>query len=200
MPRNAIRDEAGEQAGRNVSLNRGQIIAALITAAGVVAAAFVTGAFSGHAVGLVSEPAVTVTTTVTAPSATGTGRSPAPSAPAGVFYQGPAGIPSTGMDFDYNPPMPGAGNVSATSLGLESFSSNVLLSQYLGSSSKPTPQECRAWVKSHGSYSVGPVPGQGDKFCFLTEQGRTVLFVVTSVNSEPNGSLINGQATVWNAP
>jgi hypothetical protein len=147
-------------------------------------------------------PAVTATTTVTA-TATVTSspnRAGSPSSSPAPFYQGSAGIPSTGMDFDYNPPRPGSGNVSATSLGLESFSSNVFLSHYTGSSSKPNAQECRKWVESHGSYNVGPFPGQGDEFCFLTEQGRTVLFVVTSVNSEPNGYLINGQATVWNAP
>lgn len=82
-----------------------------------------------------------------------------PPASTSVFYSGPAGIPETGADFDYNPPMSASGNVPATSLGLKSFSSNMLLSQHLGSSSQPSEQECRARVKSHQPYDTGPNAG-----------------------------------------
>ena len=157
MPRNAVRDEAGERADHNINLNHGQIIAALITAAGVIVAAFVTGAFSGHAVGLVSKPAVTVTTTVTAPGATGTGGSPAPSAtPNGaVYWSGPVGITISGLELTPGRPSeagPGGG-IAYYGNTLSATNQDTVASLWTNSGT-PSAAQCQSWVSTHPNTDV----------------------------------------------
>jgi hypothetical protein len=196
MPRNAVRDEAGERADHNINLNHGQIIAALITAAGVIVAAFVTGAFSGHAVGLVGKPTVTVTSTVTAPSATGTGGSPAPSAaPNGaVYWSGPVGITISGLEFDTRPPSqagPGGG-IAYYGNTLSATNQDTVASLWTNSGT-PSAAQCQSWVSTHPNTDVAfPTPGMN--ICIETAEGHIGRL---QIDSGTNNGQLQATATIW---
>lgn len=196
MPRNAVRDEAGERADHNINLNRGQIIAALITAAGVIVAAFVTGAFSGHAVGLVSKPTVTVTTTVTAPSATGTGGSPAPSATPNstVYWSSTVGITASGLEFDTRPPSQAgpSGGIAYAGNTLSASNQNIVVSLWTNSGT-PSAAQCQSWVSTHPNTGVeSPTPGMN--ICIKTAEGRIGLL---QIDSGTNNGQLQATVTIW---
>ena len=196
MPRNSVRDEAGERADHNINLNRGQIIAALITAAGVIVAAFVTGAFGGHAVGLVSKPTVTVTTTVTASSPTGTGGSPAPSATpnSAVYWSGPVGITGNGLEFDTRPPSQAgpSGGIAYEGNTLSAINQNIVVSLWTNSGT-PSATQCQSWVSTHPNIDVTfPTPGMN--ICIKTAQGRIGRL---QIDSGTNNGQLQATATIW---
>jgi hypothetical protein len=49
------------------------------------------------------------------------------------------------------------------------------------------------WALSHNSQLVSGV-NPGDRLCFISQDGRTVRFIVTNITSDA----VEGEATVWN--
>jgi hypothetical protein len=108
---------------------------------------------------------------------------------------GPVGITFSGTDFDSNPPGSGSDMVVWNRYGddLTAYGTNIMVSRYAGPQVLPTEAECREWALSHNSQIVSNVT-RGDRLCFISQNGRTVRFIVTNITSDS----VEGQATVWN--
>jgi len=111
-----------------------------------------------------------------------------------VAFTGPVGITFSGIDFDSNPLSSGADNITweRYTYTLQGYGS-VVVSRYLNSGAQPTEAACRSWAQSHSSQILSGV-NRGDRLCFITQDGRTVRFIVTNITSDA----VEGQATVWN--
>lgn len=120
--------------------------------------------------------------------------SPGPTSTGSVAFTGPVGIAFSGIDFDSNPPGPGPDNINwqRYNYRLQGYGS-AIVSRYPSSGALPTEAACRSWAQTHNSQILDGV-NRGDRLCFITQDGRTVRFIVTSIT----GSAVEGQATVWN--
>lgn len=129
------------------------------------------------------------------PSKTSTPSTPTgtPTAP-GIAFTGPVGITFSGIDFDSNPPGPGSNDINwqRYNYRLQGYGS-VIVSRYPSSGALPTEATCRSWAQTHNSQILDGV-NRGDRLCFITQDGRTVRFIVTNITD----SAVEGQATVWN--
>ena len=76
---------------------------------------------------------------------------------------------------------------------LTAYGTNIIVSRYAGSQALPTQAECRTWALSHNSQIVSGV-NRGDQLCFISQNGRTVRFIVTDISD----NAVEGQAIVWN--
>jgi hypothetical protein len=110
-------------------------------------------------------------------------------------WTGSVEITFSGIDFDSNPPGPGFYVVSWERYvyQLTAYGTNIIMSRYTGPASSPTEAECRTWALSHNSQLVSGV-NPGDRLCFISQDGRTVRFIVTNITSDA----VEGEATVWN--
>ena len=127
----------------------------------------------------------------TSSSSTTTGTATAP----GVAFARPVGITFSGIDFDSNPPGPGPDDINwqRYNYRLQGYGSSVIVSRYPSSGALPTEAACRSWAQTHNSQILDGV-NRGDRLCFITQDGRTVRFIVTDITD----SAVEGQATVWN--
>jgi hypothetical protein len=123
-----------------------------------------------------------------------TSTSPGPTSTGSVAFTGPVGITFSGIDFDSNPLGPGSDNITweRYTYTLQGYGS-VIVSLYPSSGALPTEAACRSWAQAHNS-QILPGVNNGDRLCFITQDGRTVRFIVTSISSDA----VEGQATVWN--
>lgn len=123
-------------------------------------------------------------------SSTATGTAAVP----GIAFMGPVGISFSGTDFDTNPPGQGSDPISwERYTNTLTASGSGIVSRYAGSQILPTEAACRTWALSHNSLTLSGV-NRGDRLCFISQNGRTVRFIVTNISS----SAVEGQATVWN--
>ena len=129
------------------------------------------------------------------PQSTGgsAGQTASPSA-GSVAFTGSVGITFSGIDFDSNPLSSGSYNVTweRYTNTLQGYGS-VIVSRYSNSVAQPTEAACRSWAQAHISQILSGV-NRGDRLCFITQDGRTVRFIVTNITSDA----VEGQATVWN--
>lgn len=148
--------EGSDESSSNVMM----IVVALIGAIGLVAAAFVSGAFGGHSVGLGPSPAVTVTETVV-PSAsvesdgTSTNGPPSGSASDAAQWQGQALIPTTGgLTFSTLPPsdIPDGGQISWSPRKQQIGTYSVNVSPWTGKSA-PSEAQCRNLTTSDAEFN-----------------------------------------------
>jgi hypothetical protein len=111
-----------------------------------------------------------------------------------VAYTGPVGITFSGIDFDSSPLGSGPDNITweRYTYTLQGYGS-VIVSHYPSSGALPTEAACRSWAQAHNSQILSGV-NRGDRLCFITQDGRTVRFIVTDFSNDA----VNGQATVWN--
>jgi hypothetical protein len=111
-----------------------------------------------------------------------------------VAFTGSVGITFSGIDFDSNPLSSGSYNVTweRYTNTLQGYGS-VIVSRYSNSVAQPTEAACRSWAQAHISQILSGV-NRGDRLCFITQDGRTVRFIVTNITSDA----VEGQATVWN--
>ena len=129
------------------------------------------------------------TTGTGTPSRTPTGSSTTP------MWSGPVGITFSGIDFDSNPPGQGSNDINwqRYNYRLQGYGSSIIVSRYPSSGSLPTEAACRSWAQTHNSQILDGV-NPGDRLCFITQDGRTVRFIVTDITD----SAVEGKATVWN--
>lgn len=132
------------------------------------------------------------------PGNSNTGRSTPPLGSTSTGSAGvtnPVGITFSGIDFDSNPPGPGPNyiNWQRYNYRLQGYGSSVIVSRYPSSGALPTEAACRNWALTHNSQILDGV-NRGDRLCFITQDGRTVRFIVTNISSDA----VEGQATVWN--
>jgi hypothetical protein len=120
--------------------------------------------------------------------------SPGPTSKASVAFRGPVGITFSGIDFDSNPPGPGSNDINwqRYNYRLQGYGS-IIVSRYPSSGALPREAACRSWAQTHNSQILDGV-NPGDRLCFITQDGRTVRFIVTNITSDT----VEGQATVWN--
>jgi hypothetical protein len=118
---------------------------------------------------------------------------PGPTSTGSVAFKGPVGITFSGIDFDSNPPGSGPAyiNWQRYNYRLQGYGS-VIVSRYPSSGALPTEAACRSWAMTHNSQILDGV-NRGDRLCFITQDGRTVRFIVTNISSDA----VEGQATVW---
>ncbi len=111
-----------------------------------------------------------------------------------MAFTGPVGITFSGIDFDSNPPGSGSDDINwqRYNYRLQGYGS-VIVSRYPSSGALPTEAACRSWAQTHNSQILDGV-NRGDRLCFITQDGRTVRFIVTDITD----SAVEGQATVWN--
>jgi hypothetical protein len=109
-------------------------------------------------------------------------------------WSGPVGITFSGIDFDSNPPGSGSNDINwqRYNYRLQGYGS-VIVSRYPSSGAPPAEAACRSWAQTHNSQILDGV-NRGDRLCFITQDGRTVRFIVTDITD----STVDGQATVWN--
>jgi hypothetical protein len=122
--------------------------------------------------------------------------SPPPTSPTPVSsFTSPVGITFSGIDFDSNPLGPGPNyiNWQRYNYRLQGYGSSVIVSRYPSSGALPTEARCRSWAQAHNSQILDGV-NRGDRLCFITQDQRTVRFIVTDITD----SAVEGQATVWN--
>ncbi len=126
-------------------------------------------------------------------SPTPTGSGPTSPGPAASFTRS-VGITFSGIDFDSSPLGPGPNyiNWQRYNYRLQGYGS-VIVSRYPSSGALPTEAACRSWAQAHNSQILDGV-NPGDRLCFITQDKRTVRFVVTDITD----SAVEGQATVWN--
>jgi hypothetical protein len=111
-----------------------------------------------------------------------------------IAFTGPVGISFAGTDFDTSPPGQGSDPISwERYTNTLTASGSGIVSRYDGSQVLPTEAACRTWALSHNSPTLSGV-NRGDRLCFISQNGRTVRFIVTNITS----SSVEGQATVWN--
>lgn len=123
-------------------------------------------------------------------SSTATGTAAVP----GIAFMGPVEISFSGTDFDTDPPGQGSDPISwERYTSTLTASGSGIVSRYAGSQVLPTEAACRTWALSHNSLTL-PGVNRGDRLCFISQNGRTVRFIVTNISS----SAVEGQATVWN--
>jgi hypothetical protein len=121
--------------------------------------------------------------------------SPGPTSPGPVAsFTRPVGITFSGIDFDSNPLGSGPDNINwqRYNYRLQGYGS-AIVSRYPSSGALPTEAACRSWAQAHNSQILDGV-NRGDRLCFITQDGRTVRFIVTDITD----SAVEGQATVWN--
>ena len=131
------------------------------------------------------QPTVTVTMTASAP--------PPASQSAGLslYWQGPVGITSNGLNFDTKPPSSTPSSTIYYAGGLYASSTNIEFAVWPNSST-PTAAQCQNWVTTHPSPSLLNV-NPGMQICIKTDQGRYGLLRVESVD----GSQVSATATIW---
>ena len=117
-----------------------------------------------------------------------------PTSTGSVAFTGQVGITFSGIDFDSNPPGPGPELITweRYTYTLQGYGS-VIVSLYPRSGASPTEAACPSWAQTHNS-QILPGVNLGDQLCFITQDGRTVRFIVTNISSDA----VDGQATVWN--
>jgi hypothetical protein len=149
-----------------------------------------------------SSPSPTPTTALGTKNSGPTQAAPASAISPGPTSAGPAafktwhvGITFSGIDFDTRPPGPGSDVIvwERYTNELTAGGTSIIISRYAGSQGLPTEAECRTWAMSHNSQIVTGV-NPGDRLCFISQNGRTVRFIVTSISSDA----VVGRATVWN--
>ena len=129
------------------------------------------------------------------PATTAASISPGPTTTGPVaFFTKSVGITFSGIDFDSNPLGSGPDNITweRYTYTLQGYGS-VIVSRYSSSGALPTEAECRTWALAHNSQILSGV-NRGDRLCFITQNGRTVRFIVTNISNDA----VEGQATVWN--
>jgi hypothetical protein len=174
-------------------------IGAVASVAGVAVAVVLAFASYYHWWPFTSSPSPTPTTalgtTSPGPTQTAAATSPGTASTALAFWMGPVGITFSGIDFDSNTPGPGFYVISWERYvyQITAYGTNIIVSRYAGPASSPTEAECRTWALSHNSQLVSGV-NRGDRLCFISQDGRTVRFIVTNITSDA----VEGQATVWN--
>ena len=131
------------------------------------------------------QPTVTVTMTASAP--------PPESQSAGLslYWQGPVGITSNGLNFDTKPPSSTPSSTIYYAGGLYASNTNIEFAIWPYSST-PTAAQCQNWVITHpGSSLVNVSPGM--QICIKTDQGRFGLLHIESAD----GSQVSATATIW---
>jgi hypothetical protein len=131
---------------------------------------------------------------VASPSTAPNGTVTNPPNSSNVAFTGPVGITFSGIDFDSNPPGSGSNDINwqRYNYRLQGYGS-VIVSRYPSSGAPPAEAACRSWAQTHNSQILDGV-NRGDRLCFITQDGRTVRFIVTDITD----STVDGQATVWN--
>jgi hypothetical protein len=128
------------------------------------------------------------------PATTAASISPRPTSTGSVAFTGLVGITFSGIDFDSNPLGSGPDNITweRYTYTLQGYGS-VIVSRYPSSGALPTEAACRSWAQAHNSQILSGI-NSGDRLCFITQDGRTVRFIVTDISNDA----VEGQATVWN--
>ena len=168
-----------------------QTLPGLIQALTPLILGLVAGGAAGAALGQHSssmsapQPTVTVTMTASAP--------PPASQSAGLslYWQGPVGITSNGLNFDTKPPSSTPSSTIYYAGGLYASSTNIEFAVWPNSST-PTAAQCQNWVTTHPSPSLLNV-NPGMQICIKTDQGRYGLLGIESVD----GSQVSATATIW---
>jgi hypothetical protein len=131
------------------------------------------------------QPAATVTVTAGPPA------SAAPGAGLSLYWQGPVGITSDGLNFDTNPPSSTPTGAIYYSGWLYSSSTNIEFATWPDSST-PTAAQCRNWVTTHPDSSLSNI-NPGMQICMKTDQGRFGLLRIDAVDSDQ----VSAAATIW---
>ena len=120
--------------------------------------------------------------------------SPGPTSTGPAAFTRAVGITFSGIDFDSNPLASGPNNITweRYTYTLQGYGS-VIVSRYPSSGALPTEAACRSWAQAHNSQILSGV-NRGDRLCFITQNGRTVRFIVTNISNDA----VEGQATIWN--
>lgn len=119
--------------------------------------------------------------------------SPGPTSTGSAAFTRAVGITFSGIDFDSNPLASGPNNITweRYTYTLQGYGS-VIVSRYPSSGALPTEAACRSWAQAHNLQILSGV-NSGDRLCFITQDGRTVRFIVTNISDDA----VDGQATVW---
>jgi hypothetical protein len=132
-----------------------------------------------------SQPTATVTVTA-GPSA-----SASPGAGLSLYWQGPVGITSDGLNFDTNPPSSTPSGTIWYNGALNSNGSSIEFAVW-PESSTPTAAQCQNWVTTHPNSSLWNI-NPGMQICIKTDQGRFGLLDIDAVD----GSQVSAMATIW---
>lgn len=145
--------------------------------------------------GFSSEKSATGATSSTSSGKTSTG-SPATPASAttrpSVYWTGPVGFASYGLDFDSRPPATDQTTIIWKGNELQA-TANAQLAVWT-QPGVPSASQCRTWVTTHPCNGV-PTPGIGMQICIKTDQGRFSLVHIDSYSN--NGYQLNATATIW---
>jgi hypothetical protein len=172
-----------------------QTLPGLIQALTPLILGLVAGGAAGAALGQHSsatpapQPTVTVTTTAGAPPSAST--APSQSAGLSLYWQGPVGITSDGLNFDTKPPSSTPSGTIYYAGSLDASSANIEFATW-PNSSMPTAAQCKNWVTTHPNASLANV-NPGMQICIRTDQGRFALLHIESVDS----GQVSATATIW---
>ena len=112
-----------------------------------------------------------------------------------VYWSGPVGITSNGLNFDNRRPSSQSADIYFNG-GLSS-ADTAILATWPGSGT-PTAAQCQTWVTTHPGSSIGTITA-GMQICLKTSQGRSVLLRID--NTTPSGSPeVRAHAKVWQQP
>ena len=208
-------DREGRRANRRgFNISNNAAIAALITGVCTIAAAFVTGAYKGPAIGIGATPRVTVTERVTVPPKSSGSSSAQGSGPQSAASEIPILAPANDPGFrpTWSGPLTvGAAGVRITSLGVvqgtpqdwdlayqpggsdAGWQRSGTSGQYLwywDGTGTPDPAFCSREFSS-GSGGAPGIAKLGDKYCYADNTGLIGYMQVTNIS--PNGVT----ATTW---
>jgi hypothetical protein len=198
--------KAGEGSGESSSKTI-TIVAALIGALGLVAAAFVSGAFGGHSVGIGPGPTVTITKTILPsmpydPSKTSTpsvnsGLTPGPTS-GSIQWQGKALITVTGgLTFNTLPPsdIPDGAQLGWNPQTRQLGTYGVNVSRWNGSSA-PSEAQCQSLTTSNAQFNYTfNNPKDGMAFCLDTGGNPDYEVFVQIQNIDSLG--VHTYSTMW---
>lgn len=108
-----------------------------------------------------------------------------------VVWSGPVGITGSGLNFDNQPPSSANADVLFNPVVGALRSADATAMAVWPQARAPAAAECRLWVTTHPSSSIGSVTA-GMQICLQTVQGRFVILHVQGTNPE-----LDAQATVW---
>lgn len=152
------------------------------------------GVAISHATTPAPQPTPTVTVTVTAPPPTSTVTStPAPTSTVlSVYWQGPVGITTNGLNFDSRPPSSTPSGDIVYAGELVSTGTNIEFAVWPNSGT-PNATQCQTFVTTQPSASLASI-NPGMQVCIKTDQGRFGLLSFGQIDS--NG-VASAQATIW---
>ncbi len=153
-----------------------------------------------------SQPPVETTGTGATPQGTSAASPPSQSAPApsatpnsAVYWSGPVGITTSGLEFDTRPPsQAGVGYGIAYYADSDTLwtnpGQNIVVSLWTNSGT-PSAAQCQSWVSTHPNNEVAsPTPGMN--ICIETAASRIGRL---QIDSGTNNGQLQATATIWDS-